>query len=237
MVVHLVLTDDGVGLRIVDHATVLLAEEHKVRQSQTLDVGEVGVEQSEADEHIHHEVMDDAHAHCAAEQVDSIGEERQVSRGGPEAQTREEHENDQRADSKIAELLGNAELRSQRMGLAEEQVVLDPFDELMAVVRLGQPSLVVKLDNARSAIRRALDEKCQDDAYDNVDEDDEAEEQMDAASDAHEFRPEGEMDAETRNDEENHRDQVHPMGDTERQRMRFLVVCEMRHSTSPPKGW
>ena len=52
-----------------------------------------------------------------------VGEERQVCRGSPQAKTREEHENQQDGNKQVADLLGNAELCSQRMVLLEEQVV------------------------------------------------------------------------------------------------------------------
>lgn len=62
-VTHVILADDVVDVGIVDQAAMLLMEEHEQRRSDTLNVGQVDVDEHEADEHEHHEVVDDAHAH------------------------------------------------------------------------------------------------------------------------------------------------------------------------------
>ena len=67
-VTHVILADDVVDVGIVDQAAMLLMEEHEQRRSDTLNVGQVDVDEHEADEHEHHEVVDDAHAHDAAHQ-------------------------------------------------------------------------------------------------------------------------------------------------------------------------
>ena len=59
---------------------------------------------------------------------------------------------------------------------------------------------------------------------------------MHAAGDAHERGPEREVDAEARDDQEDHRNKVDPVRDDEGHRMRFAVMCQVRHVTSPPKG-
>ena len=44
-----------------------------------------------------------------------------------------------------------------------------------------------------------------------------------------------EVDAEARDDQEDHRNKVNPVRDDEGHRMRFAVMCQVRHVTSPPK--
>ena len=106
----------------------------------------------------------------------------------------------------------------------------------MTVVSLRQPRLVVRDLVAGAAIRRGLHEESHDHADDAVDEQHEAQEHMNSAGYAHEAAPEREVDAEARDDQEDHRNKVDPVRDDEGHRMRFAVMCQVRHVTSPPKG-
>ena len=236
LVLQIVLTHDDMLVGVVDQAAMLFMEEHQQRRGDTLDVRQVDMDEHEDDEDVHQEVVNDAHRHRAANELGTGCEERQVHRGSPQAQAGVEHNDDQNRNEQVAELLRNAKLSSQRMILFQEQVVLDPSASLMTIVFLGQPRLVV-LDLLAGAARRSrLHEESQDNADNAVNEQHEAAEDMHAASDAHEIRPEREVDAETRDDQADHCNEVDPVSNHERQRMCFFVVSEMRHLTSPPKG-
>ena len=130
-VTHVILADDVVDVGIVDQTAMLLMEEHEQRRSDTLNVGQVDVDEHEADEHEHHEVVNDAHAHDAAHQRRARCEERDLRGGNPQSQARVKHQNDEHGDEQIADLLRNAQLSGQRVILLEEQIVLDPLRTLM----------------------------------------------------------------------------------------------------------
>ena len=91
------------------------------------------MKQREGDEHEHHEVVDDAHAHSATEAINSGLEQRHVRAGRPQAQTGEEHEDDQHRNAQVADLLRNAKLSGQRVIFLEEQVILNPLRALVKV--------------------------------------------------------------------------------------------------------
>ena len=194
------------------------------------------MDEHEDDEDVHHEVVDDAHRHKTANEGRASSEERQVHRRHPQAHAGVEHHDDEHRNEQVGNLLRNAELCSQRMVLLQEQVVLDPDKALMTVILLRQPGLVVGDLLARAARRRRLHEERGDDAEHAVQENHESEEHVHAARQALEIGPEREMDAETGDDQDDHRDKVDPVGDDENERMRLTVVCKMCHPTSPPKG-
>ncbi len=134
-----VLAHDVVELRIVDQSTMLLVEEHELGRCQALHVRKVDVDEHEDDEHEHEVVMDDPHAHCATDQVHGPLERTHVHDRSPDAHASPPHDEDQDGDQQVRQLLRNAKLCSKRMILLQEQVVLDPFQSLMAVVLLRQP--------------------------------------------------------------------------------------------------
>ena len=211
---------------------MLLADEHELGGGEALNIGQVDMDEHEDDEHVHAEVVDDAHGHETAHEVRRRGERGNVHGHAPQAEPRPEHQHDEDRD-----LLRHAELGAQGMILLQEQVVLDPLQGLMTVVLLGQPGLEVGHLLARAAGRRGLHEEGHDDAGHTVDEQHETEEQMAAAGDAREERQHREVDDDARQDEHDHGDQVDPVGHHEDKRMGLFVVSEMGHLTSPPKGW
>ena len=221
-------------LGVVDQAAMLFAEEHELRRFSTFDVRQVNVDEHEDDEHEHAKVMDDADRHGTAPSSNQPLAEAELHRRSPQAQTGDEHQNDQNRNEQVGKLLRNAQLGGQRMILLEEQIVLDPCAGLMAIVLLGQPGLEVLNLFASAACRSGLHEEGHDDASEAVDENHKAEEHMQTTDDTH-GASNREVDHEAGDDEEDHGNCIDPVGDHERQRMSFLIVCEMRHATSPPK--
>jgi len=151
LVLQLVLAYDVVKLRIVDQSAVLLPEEHHLCGSKSLDVRQVDVDDHEDDEREHQEEMDDAGDHDAADKRVEGSEGAHIRGRRPQAHAGEGDDQDQNRDQHVEGLLQNAVLASQRMILLEEQIVLDPRNELMTIVCLRQEGLVVVVDLAGSA--------------------------------------------------------------------------------------
>ena len=102
------------------------------------------------------------------------------------------------------------------MILLEEQVVLDPRDELMLVICLRKIGLVIADHVTRTAGWSRLEHECEDDTQDAVDDQNHTAEDMHATSDTGKTRPEREMDQETSEDKECHAHQVDPVGNLHR---------------------
>ena len=222
---QVVLTYDDMLLGIVHQSAMLFPEEHELRGSGALDVSKIHMDEDEDDEYVHQEVVDDALIHLTTDQVGADSEDAPVHRRSPQSHARVELQDDQDRDQQIGKLLRNAELRGQRMILLHEQVVLNPLGTLVLVVSLRQPSLVIRNLLARTSCRSGLDEEGHDDTDDAVDEDHDAEEDMQTTYNAHQSTEEWEVDHEARDDEEKHADEVDPVRNDERQRMSLTIVC------------
>lgn len=77
---------------------MLFAYKHEQGWRNTFNISQVDVDKHEDNEYVHHEVMDDAHRHCATDQIGGSQEWSAVSRYRPEAKARPEHDDDQDRD-------------------------------------------------------------------------------------------------------------------------------------------
>ena len=234
---QIVLADHNHAVGVVDQAAMLLAEQHQLGVSGALDEDEVQMDEGEQDEHEHHEVVDDAQRHRATDQRGEPGEHGQSCGCIPQAEASEALEEDQPRNGNVADLLRNAELCSQGVLLLEEEVVLDPGNQLVTVILLRQPGLVVLDGVTRTASRCGLRKEGEHDTNNPVNDNDKAQEDMKTTDHAHIAGQEGEMNQEARDDQEEHREEVDPMADDCQEVMRLLVVSCMCHLTSPPKDW
>ncbi len=66
LMTEVILTDDVVLVGIVHQTAMLLMDEHELGGGEALDIGQVDMDEHEDDEHVHAEVVDDAHGHEAA---------------------------------------------------------------------------------------------------------------------------------------------------------------------------
>lgn len=103
-----VLTDDDVLVRIVYQSAVFLAQEHELGWFKALNIREVNVNEDEDNEYPHAEVVDDTNRHRTAQQIDNPKAEIGVRCWWPQANTCNEHADDQNRDQQIGKLLWNA---------------------------------------------------------------------------------------------------------------------------------
>lgn len=83
LLAHAIETDDVHGLGIVDQTRRLFPEEDQRRGGYALDQRQVHVDAHERQEAPHHEVMQDAHLHSAAHEVESNLEDGPAGGGAP----------------------------------------------------------------------------------------------------------------------------------------------------------
>ena len=103
-----VFANDVVKIWIVDKSAMLFAEEHQLGWSCSFYVSKICMQEDEADEHEHHVVVDDPHAHDSANKIRRPSEWSEVCCRAPEAKSSPEHDDDEDRNAEIGYLLRNA---------------------------------------------------------------------------------------------------------------------------------
>ena len=178
----------------------------------------------------------DAHGHHAAYQRRTCCEERPGCGRNPKAEASVSHDKDKYTNTKIRNLLRNTELCRQWMILLDEQVVLYPRYQLVTVVCLRKPGFVVTYQVAGTTRRSSLKQECKHDTHNAVNQENNTQENMCAASNACKSCPEREVNQETREDQACHADEINPVRHAHGHWMSFFVVSQMCHLLHPPRA-
>ena len=106
----------------------------------------------------------------------------------------------------------------------------------MAVVLLREPVPEVGNGLAGATHGGRLDDERQNDTGDAVNHEHDAAEDVQAACQAHHATQYRVVNLDTGQDQENHRNEIDPVRNAERERVHLFVVCDLCHDYRPPQG-